>query len=334
MPTKMTLKPKIAIIILNWNGKRDTIACLHSVAAIDYPNRTTIVIDNGSTDGSADAIRSQFPDVTLIENTENLGFAEGNNVGIRFALKTDAELIFLLNNDTVVDPDLLNAFAQCFEEHPEAGILGAKICLFDQRDTLDHWGGMWNPKTGQFDLVGLRKKEDVEGLAGPKEIDYVCGAALMARRAVWEKVGLLEPRFFLIWEESDFCFRARSAGYATLTCPKARIYHKVSASFVGKPHSTYFWWRNRLLWIERNCTKKERARLYWKVLLPDIAHLLKIRLLKTAQLCLRKKFRPNKDYRQQEEKLLKNKAAVQGILDYARRRFGNGPSWLFRKIKP
>lgn len=331
MHTKMTLKPKIAIIILNWNGKRDTLACLHSVAAIDYANRTTIVVDNGSTDGSADTIRSQFPDVMLIENRENLGFAEGNNVGILFALKTDADLIFLLNNDTVVDPGLLNAFASCFEEHPEAGILGAKICLFDQRDTLDHWGGMWNSKSGQFDLIGLRRKADAEGADGPQKIDYVCGAALIAKREVWEQIGLLEPRFFLIWEESDFCFRARKAGFATLTCPKALIYHKVSASFVGKPHSTYFWWRNRLLWIERNCTSNERTRLYWKVLLPDIAHLLKIRLLKTVQLALRKRLSPKKDYRQQEEKLLKNKAAVQGILDYARRRFGNGPSWLFKR---
>ncbi len=331
MLTKMILKPKVAIIILNWNGKQDTLACLDSVAAIDYPNWTTIVVDNGSTDRSANEIRSQFPGVTLIENTENLGFAEGNNVGIRFALKTDAELILLLNNDTAVDPNLLSAFAQYFEERPEAGILGAKICLFDQRDTLDHWGGMWNPKTGQFDLIGLRHQEELEGFAQPQPIDYVCGAALIARRVVWEKVGLLEPRFFLIWEESDFCFRAKKAGFATLTCPQARIYHKVSASFVGKPHSTYFWWRNRLLWIERNCSRKERAKLYWNVLLPDIAHLVKIWLLKTAQLAVRKKLRPSSDYRQQEEKLLKNKAAVQGILDYARRRFGNGPSWLFRR---
>ncbi len=327
----MTSKPKVAIIILNWNGKQDTLTCLDSVAAIDYPNSTTIVIDNGSTDGSAETIRSRFPEIALIKNAENLGFAEGNNVGIRFALKNDAEIILLLNNDTVVDPDLLNAFTECFKEHREAGILGAKICLFDQRDTLDHWGGMWNPKTGQFDLVGLRHQEKVEGLSGPQPIDYVCGAALIARRAVWEKVGLLEPKFFLIWEESDFCLRAKKAGFATLTCPQARIYHKVSASFISKPHSTYFWWRNRLLWIERNCSKKELAKLYWNALLPDIAHLLKIRLLKTAQLAIRKKLRPNQDYQKQEEKLLKNKAAVQGIIDYARRRFGNAPSWLFKK---
>ena len=327
----MSLKPKVAIIILNWNGKKDTLSCLASVSTIDYPHVMTIVVDNGSTDGSVEAIRSQFPSVALIENGENLGFAEGNNAGIRLALKTDAEFFLLLNNDTAVDPHLLNAFIHCFVQHPEAGILGAKIILYDQRDTLDHWGGMWNSKKGQFDLVGLREKENGSKKIAPHSIDYVCGAALIARRVVWETVGFLEPHFFLIWEESDFCFRAKRNGFLTMICPSALIYHKVSASFVGKPHSTYFWWRNRLLWIERNCSRREKVKLYFLVLLPEISHLLKIRLLKSAQLAIRKTVRPHRDYREQEEKLLKNKAAVRGVFDYMRRRFGNGPSWLLRK---
>jgi GT2 family glycosyltransferase len=321
-------KPSVAIIILNWNGKADTLACLTSVAGIEYPNFTTIVVDNGSKDGSAEAIRSQFPEVILIENRENLGFAEGNNVGIRFALQTKTDFLLLLNNDTVVAPDILDAFITCFDLHPQAGILGAKILLHDQRDTLDHWGGTWNRARGQFDLVGLRSHDVTDDKA--QEIDYVCGAALVARREVWEKVGLLEPRFFLIWEESDFCFRARRKGFLTMTCPDACIYHKVSASFVGKAHSTYFWWRNRLLWIERNCSWKEKVLVYVKVLLPEISHLLKIHFLKSAQLKVRKIVAPDRNYREQEEKLFKNKAAVCGVLDYLRRRFGNCPSWLIR----
>ncbi len=321
-------KVKIAIIILNWNGKQDTLSCLASLQHVDYPNAEIIVVDNGSSDGSADAIRAHFPTATILENTENLGFAEGNNIGIRYALQTDAELILLLNNDTEVDPSLLDAFATCFENHPEAGILGAKICLFNQRDTLDHWGGNWNLKKGKFDFIGLRLKD--QSSQDPFPIDYVCGAALIARRAVFETAGLLDPRFFLIWEESDFCFRARRAGFQTLSSPDAKIYHKVSASFVGKPHSTYFWWRNRLLWIERNCTTTQRLSLYLRVLLPDIAHMLKIRLLKTAQIKVQKKLQPQRDFSQHEEKLLKNRAALQGVFDYARRRFGNCPSWIYQ----
>lgn len=324
----MTCKPKVAIIILNWNGKKDTLACLQSVAAITYPHYETIVVDNGSTDGSLEAIQNAFKSIHLIANSENLGFAEGNNVGIRYALQNEADYILLLNNDTEVEPDLLDAFVQGFDKNPEAGILGAKILLFGQRDTMDHWGGHWNRQSAQFDLVGLRQKD---GPSTSQNIDYVCGAALIARRSVFETIGLLEPRFFLIWEESDFCFRARKAGYLTMTCPEARIYHKVSASFVGKPHSTYFWWRNRLLWIERNCSQAEKVQLYLKVLLPEIAHLIKIFCLKVLQLPVRKKLNPKKDYRQQEDKLLKTKAALQGVHDYARRRFGKGPDWLYHK---
>jgi GT2 family glycosyltransferase len=133
---------KIAIVVLNWNGKQDTLACLATLSQLHYPHREVIVVDNGSTDGSVDAIRAQFPHDHLLENGENLGFAEGNNVGIRFALQRDADMVFLLNNDTVVAPDILDHFVAQFASSPDVGILGANICLFDQRETLDHLGGM------------------------------------------------------------------------------------------------------------------------------------------------------------------------------------------------
>lgn len=324
--------PRIAIIVLNWNGKKDTLACLESLKDLSYPNYETIVVDNGSTDGSIAAIVERFPQLLLIETGDNLGFAEGNNVGIRKALERGAELLFLLNNDTVVASDILECFVETFRLHPEAGILGAKIFLHDQRDTLDHLGGTWNPKTGVFEFIGLRQKEDGRQLQDPQEIDYVCGAGLIVKRAVIEAVGYLEPRFFLIWEESDFCFRARKAGFKTMTCPQAKLWHKVSASFVGgKPHSTYFWWRNRLLWIERNCPLRERWSLIVRVLVPDILHMLKIRLLKKLQLFFLKLLKPKADLKEKELKLLKNRAALCGVRDYLLRRFGNGPSWIYKK---
>lgn len=321
--------PKIAIILLNWNGKNDTLACLHSLEKLTYPHFETILVDNGSTDDSVLAIRQQFPHITLLETGANLGFAEGNNVGIRYALAHDTDLFFLLNNDTVVAPSLLESFVHLFQTHPQAGILGARIYLYDQRDTLDHLGGMWNPKKGIFTFVGLRSKE--EPLTS-RELDYVCGAGMIIRRSVIETIGLLESRFFLIWEESDFCFRARRAGFTTLSCPDAKLWHKVSASFIGgKPHSTYFWWRNRLLWIERNSPFKERWSLYFRVLIPDILHMCKIHLLKKGHLSLTKLFRPQTDYSEKELKLKKNRAALCGVRDYFLRRFGNGPSWIYKK---
>lgn len=322
--------PKISILILNWNGKHDTLACLNSIQRLSYPQVEVIVIDNGSSDDSVESIKTQFPRYTLLSTGVNLGFAEGNNVGIRLALEGGADYVLLLNNDTVVAPDLLEQFMQTALLHPHAGIFGAKIFLFESPDTLDHLGGMWNRKQGVFELIGLREKGDLWDSS--QEIDYACGACLMIKRAVLEKVGLLEPRFFLIWEESDLCFRARRAGFLTITAPRAHIWHKVSASFVGgKPHSTYFWWRNRLLWIERNCSMLEIGGLYCKVLIPDILHMMKIHIIKQLQLSFTKTFRRTTPLQKKEQFLLKNKAALCGVKDYLFRRFGNGPAWIYKK---
>lgn len=320
-------RPNIAIVILNWNGKKDTLECLKSVEQIDYPHFFTVLVDNGSSDDSVKAIREAFPQVTLIETGQNLGFAGGNNVGIRHALAQGADAVLLLNNDTVVDPQLLTHFAEQLAKSPEAGILGATIYLYDDRDRLDHLGGNWNPKKAAFDFIGHREVANYEK---SMTLDYVCGAALLVRKEVFQEIGLLEERFFLIWEEADFCMRAKRAGLPSMTCPKARIWHKVSASFVGgKPHTTYFWWRNRLLWIARNCSASEKTRVYSRVLFPEIFKLLKHRFLKNLQLrCFGFRLSPEEKAKRQA-KILQYRAALQGVEDYFLHRFGNGPSWIY-----
>lgn len=164
-------------------------------------------------------------------------------------------------------------------------------------------------------------------------LDYVCGAALLVKKVVFEKIGMLEPRFFLIWEEADFCQRAIREGYLAMTCPEALIWHKVSASFVGgKPHTTYYWWRNRLFWIERNLSTGDKVSVYVRVLLPEIFHLLKLRALKAFQLYCLSFNQPEEKKAQKRQKLRQYRAALQGVKDYLLRRFGNGPSWLFETI--
>lgn len=319
--------PKIFIIIVNWNGKQDTLNCLSSLQALDYLNYQIVIIDNGSTDTSVSDIKLKFPNHLLLETQTNLGFTGGNNIGIQYALNHKADFILLLNNDTKVSSDLLKQFMLGFQNFPKAGILGAKIYLMQEKEKLDHFGGNWNQKKAAFDLIGLHASDENWDTAFC--IDYVCGAAMMIKKEVFEQIGLLESRFFLIWEEADFCMRAKRAGFQIITYPSAKIWHKVSASFtVGKTHSTYFWWRNRLLWIERNCSLKQILSIYLRALVPAIFHLLKIYLLKSMQFICFKHFYTKMDQEKKRHNLLANKAALKGVTDYIFRCFGPGPDWI------
>lgn len=310
---------KIFIVILNYNGKSDTLECLNSLQAVTT-SHDAVVVDNGSVDGSVSAIKERFPKTTVIESKKNLGYAEGNNVGVRYSLKKGADYIFILNNDTVVHPKILESFLK-----QSAPIQGAKAYLYGERDRLDHLGGMWNVKKGNFDLVANRDLDKAEWKK-PVKVDYVCGCGIFIKREVFEKVGLFEPRFFLYWEESDLCFRASKRGYQILTCPEAIVWHKVARSFKGdKEHITYFWWRNRLLWIERNCSKKETLQLSLKVLLPETFHLIKLALIKTLELFFLKIFAKKNCYLEKKIKLKNYIASLMGIRDYLLRRFGKSP---------
>lgn len=317
--------PKIVIVLLNWNGKKDTLECLASLEKVDYPHFQTIVVDNGSTDDSISAIRASFPQIPLFETKANLGFAGGNNVGIQWALEKRAEWILLLNNDTTAAPDFLTEFMNAAKEEPRAKILGAKIFRSSDPDRIDHCGGYWNPQICEFESPAMNKLDDPYSFADMKQADYVCGAALLMHRSVPETIGLLEPKFFLFWEETDFCFRAKRAGFETWTAPKARIWHKVSSSFTGgKPHMFYFWWRSRLLWLSRNCSPAERKQLYRSVILPDLFKLFRHTLVKSL-LAL---FSSDPARRQKSKRL---RAGLQGVLDYCRGKFGNCPSWITKK---
>lgn len=315
--------PKISIILLNWNGKKDTLECLASLQKVRYPNFQAIVVDNGSTDGSVAVLRAAHPHLPILENGSNLGFAGGNNPGIEWALRHHAEWVLLLNNDTVVAPDFLDAFLKAAKEQPKGKIFGAKILRYSQPEIIDHLGGFWNPQVGEF--ISPDSGQPDHPYFNMRAADYVCGAALLMHRSVPETIGLLEPNFFLFWEESDYCYRAKKAGLEVWTAPEAKIWHKVSSSFTGgKPHMHYFWWRSRLLWIERNCTPEEKKELYRNIIFPELWKMARHYLLKSGM----NLFCPNADRREKTRRL---KAGCAGVLDYYRSRFGNCPSWLLKK---
>ncbi len=309
--------PKIYILILNWNGKEDTIDCLESVLKIDYPNYKTVVMDNGSQDDSVVAIKEKFPEILIIENNANLGFAGGNNTGIDRALSEGADYIFLLNNDTVVDPQILKAFIPAIDKYPQAGIFGSKIYYYGT-NKIWYAGAKWIGDRASFIHVGQGKLDNGKDWEEILETDYICGCALLVKSEVVKKIGKLEPKYFLMWEESDFCYRARRAGYQSIIIPQSKVWHKISASFAGgnrSPHYQYFWWRNRLLWLERNINLQESFTAY-KIVFRDI---------------LRQIYQYLKPPTSQEEKL-KFKAALQGIFDYFLRRFGDCPPWVRSRI--
>lgn len=317
---------KLSVVILNWNGKNDTLACLTSLENQGVPFET-IVVDNGSSDDSVTQITKRFPTVTLLETGKNLGYAGGNNVGIEHALRQGADLILLLNNDTVAGTQFIAALLESAKNSPKAGIFGAYPLRMADPEKIDHLGGRWNSATATFDLIGLGA---AKGFKTEQPLDYVCGCSILIRREVFETVGLLEPTFFLFWEEADFCMRAKKAGFEIEICDEAQLLHKVSASFVGgTPHKTYFWWRGRFLWMERNCSKEEKERLYQTVLRPELRHLFKLRLIKTVQFFLDKLLR-RQNLSQKKNKLLQYKAALEGYRDFRKASFGSGPSWLFK----
>lgn len=303
--------------------KNDTLACLESLNS----HREIIVVDNGSKDNSVEEIRKQFPSVRVIETGINLGYAGGNNVGIEAALKEGADAVLLLNNDTIADPGMVDAFIQSAEANPSIGIWGGYPLRFSNPEHLDHLGGIWNSEKGDFELIGLNEKK---GFQTGIPLDYVCGCSIFIRREVFEKIGLLETKFFLFWEEADFSMRAKKAGFGIGVCYGALLLHKVSASFIGgSPHKKYFWWRSRLLWIDRNCSPQEKQRLFRNLINPELWHYKKLLWIKGAEMRLLKLLR-KKDVREKEEKIKQYRAVVQGLRDFSRGNFGSGPTWLFK----
>ena len=252
-------KENIFVIILNWNGLADTLECLESLSAIDYPLFEVVVVDNGSHDDSCQVIRSRFPKVHLLENRENLGFAEGNNVGIRYAIKQGAEYLFLLNNDTSVDPKVLTELMRASNSYGDVGVFGPIIYYHADPDRIWCAGATWDPLHGHATHVTDRTPDDVT------ETGYICGCALFISTAIVNKIGLMDARFFLTFEETDWCYRAARAGIKSYCVPQAKIWHKISASFGGSssPIISYFLTRNALLWAELNLNRFQLIRVIW-----------------------------------------------------------------------
>jgi GT2 family glycosyltransferase len=256
--------PLIWIVVLNWNGLSDTLACLESLQDVRYKPCRVVVVDNGSTDGSVDALRTAQSRLKfeIIEAGRNFGYAGGNNLGIRYALDHEADFVFILNNDTTVDTMVLDELVKAAEEHPETGCFGPWVFYMHDPRRLWWAGAAWSTRALAFTCPGRgRLADDVSPERA--RADAIVGAALFFRASVPREIGLLDERFFLCNEEYDWCCRARRAGFQCLTVPTAHVWHKVSASFGGaaSPLINYFDIRNKLLFTEKNASRLELLRL-------------------------------------------------------------------------
>lgn len=293
-------EPRVAIVILNWNGWEDTIECLESLYQINYSNYRVVLIDNNSSNESLLRIKdycngkikakseffeynkdnkpirimeyskekSEFKvdkkdsankQLFLIENDKNYGFAEGNNIGIRYALKTlDAGYVLLLNNDTVVDKDFLGEMVNIGEVDKNIGIIGPKIYYYDEPNVIWCIGGKIDWKFARGLHVGTNEVDNGQ-YNEMKEFDYVSGSAFLIKRGVIDKIGLMDKKFFLYFEETDLALRAFENGYKSVYAPKAKIWHKVSKSGGGlsKPIGLYYITRNRWLFMKKWAKKSD-----------------------------------------------------------------------------
>ena len=242
--------PKIFIIILNYNGREFIRQCLADVFSLDYPNFEVVVVDNNSQDGSLEEAKKFFSRAHFIKNDENIGFSAGNNVGIRFALEHMADWVLLLNQDTRTENNVLEKLLEAGQNDPRLGIISPIIF---KGDTSEIWfsGGnidWWKMRTvHQRELVGNINRDT----------EFISGCAMMVKKEVFAKVGLLDEEFFLYYEDADLSVRAKKAGFGLAVTPETSIKHFEKSS---APEGNKLYWLviSGLIFFQKNASPAMR----------------------------------------------------------------------------
>lgn len=291
--------PSTAVVILNWNGWRDTIQCLESMRSPGHRDLHVVVVDNGSEDqsieklqdwaasrgevldnvvfGTAEATGSvgwaheaptggsdvgdPFSSLSLIACRVNRGYAGGINVGIECAIRKGAEYILLLNNDTIVDAELVPRLIRGGQSDESIGVLGPTILEHGSTGVVQSVGGTMSLWTGRGKLLGSGQAHH-EMTSELSDVDWVSGAAFMLKREAVEKVGLLDEQFFLTYEETDYCFRARREGFRVVVVPEATVQHRGGASMAGSV-ADYHLTKNRAIFMKKNASTIQLPVFVW-----------------------------------------------------------------------
>jgi GT2 family glycosyltransferase len=251
--------PLVFIIILSWNHWEITADCLRSLERLTYPNHRILLVDNGSTDGTVESLPKEFPNVILLANRQNLGFAPGCNVGIKYALTQRADFVLLLNNDTVVPEDLIDVLVNRAKILPDAGVLAPMLRYHDRSGRIwfagsrRHWLTLESVDSGPEIPRRHTRTDELH------TVDYIFGTAMMIPTAVLQKVGLFDEHFFMYYEDLDFCLRIQEAGYQLYYVPDTTVEHRVSSStqslstfrYYHKARSSVYFFRKHAYGLRR-----------------------------------------------------------------------------------
>ncbi|MBI4926731.1 MAG: glycosyltransferase family 2 protein [Anaerolineae bacterium] len=245
------LHSKVTVVILNTNRREDTLECLASVTASDYPALSVLVLDNASTDGSVEAIRSRFPAVRIEPITDNRGYAGNNNVGIDLALQAGADWVLVLNEDTTLSADCITHMVEAGESDPSIGATGPKVYHYSEPRVIQSAGARADAR---WRSRHIGENELDEGQYDRRcDVDWISGCAILLRRAALEQVGGFDASFFYYNEETELCYRLRKAGWRVVYEPQAQLWHKgVKRDYEPSPSVAYYAVRNQLMFLRKH----------------------------------------------------------------------------------
>jgi GT2 family glycosyltransferase len=253
--------PHVITVVLNWNGKQDTLACLASLEQTAYSSHQVVVVDNASVDNSVAAIQQKFPQVHVIANELNLGFSGGNNIGIQWAMRRGADYCFVLNNDTLVDPQAISYLVDTIHADESVGAVGPLIIYMDPKDTIAAFGGEIRWARAEA-IQGYNLMPVSAAPATPARTEFLTAAAMLVRKEAVERAGTMPESYFYGMEDAAWCHHIKQAGFRLVADPRARVWHKESAA-TGRfsPEKMYYTSRNALMFLRREAGEDWRKYL-------------------------------------------------------------------------
>lgn len=253
-----TMNQKIGIVICNYNKKHFILPCIESVFNSSMNDFDVYVVDNASTDGSADAIEAAYGGrVTLIRNEENLGGSGGFNTGLAAARQRGYAYYMCVDNDIVMDEHNIENLYTFLETHGDVGIVGSKICRMQHPERLQELGAKLNFENCTHEPC-YKDHLDQSELPEVQYCDYVPACSLMVRDEVLDRIGLLPRENFIYWDDMEWCYRAKLAGYQVAAYREAKVLHDMGTNSGDTYFSTYYFWRNRIRFFRRYTPKEKR----------------------------------------------------------------------------